>query len=331
LPKVSVITAAYNHVQFIRQSVESVQAQTFRDFEHIVIDDGSSDGTADILQSFGERITYVRQENRGAHAAINRGIRMSSGEYIGIVDSDDAWLPGKLERQVAVLDANPEAGMVYSLAYFIDSEGNRHDESWLMGTPFEDPKQIFEELLQRNRIPVVTALLRRKCLDEVGFFSEEFKALSDWDLWLRFCLRYPVLFIPEMLALYRVHQTNSWHELSGNGRVAKERLMLLRNARQNIQGSKLDDSGRHKKIRLAYGDCVLYATYDDLRRHRYGRALNYLLFACKLRPTFLADVLLAARNHPTLLKERKVLRVGPKAVLGDRGIETLQNLRRLVN
>ncbi len=330
MPKVSVITAAYNHLKFIRQSVESVQAQTFRDFEHIVIDDGSSDGTADILQTFGQ-ITYVRQENRGAHAAINRGIHMSTGEYIGVVDSDDAWLPNKLELQVALLDANPEAGMVYSLAYFIDSEGNRRDESWLMGTPFDDPNQIFEELLQRNRIPVVTALMRRTCLDEVGFFSEQFKALSDWDLWLRFCLQYPVLFIPEMLALYRVHQTNSWHELSGNGRVAKERLMLLRNTRKNLPGSKLDDPVRRKKIRLAYGDCVLYATYDDLRRRRYGRALQYLFFAGKLRPTFLADVLLAARNHPTLLKERKVLRVGPKALLGDRGMETLQSVRRLLN
>lgn len=331
MPRVSVITAAYNHVKFIRQSVDSVQAQTFRDFEHIVIDDGSSDGTAEILQSYGAQITYVRQENRGAHAAINRGIRMSSGEYIGVVDSDDAWLPNKLERQVAALDADPAPGMVYSLAYFIDSDGHRQDESWLMGTPFDDPTQIFEELLQRNRIPVVTALIRRKCLDEVGFFSEKFKALSDWDLWLRFCLRYPVLFIPEMLALYRVHQTNSWHELSGNGRVAKERLMLLRNAHKNLSGSTLDDPVRRKKIRLAYGDCVLYATYDDLRRHRYGRALRYLLFAGKLRPTFLVDVLLAARNHPTLLRERKVLRVGPKALLGDRGIERLQSVRRLLN
>ena len=174
MPKVSVITAAYNHVKFIRQSVESVQAQTFRDFEHIVIDDGSSDGTATILESFGNQITYVRQENSGAHASINRGIRMSSGEYIAVVDSDDAWLPNKLERQVAVLDAAPDAGMVYSLAYFIDGDGNRQDESWLMGTPFDDPSQVFEELLQRNRIPVVTALMRRKCLDDVGFFSETF-------------------------------------------------------------------------------------------------------------------------------------------------------------
>jgi glycosyltransferase involved in cell wall biosynthesis len=331
LPKVSVITAAYNHVQFIRQSVESVQSQTYRDFEHIVIDDGSSDGTAEILQNFANQITYVRQENRGAHAAINTGIRMSSGEYIAIVDSDDAWLPHKLERQVAVLDAAPAAGMVYSLAYFIDSDGQRQDDGWLMGTPFDDYSQIFEELLQRNRIPVVTALMRKRCLDDVGLFSEEFKALSDWELWLRFCLKYPVLFIPEMLALYRVHQTNSWHELSGNGRVAKERLMLLCNARKNLPSSMLDDPLRRKKIRLAFGDCVLYSTYDDLRQHRYRRAFQYLLFACKLRPTFLADVLLAARTHPTLLKERKVLRVAPKAVLGNRGIEMLHSVRRLLN
>ncbi|HKE60385.1 MAG TPA: glycosyltransferase [Pyrinomonadaceae bacterium] len=331
MPKVSVITAAYNHVQFIRQSVESVQAQTYRDFEHIVIDDGSSDGTATILESFGNQISYVRQENSGAHASINRGIRMSSGEYIAVVDSDDAWLPNKLELQVAMLEAAPDAGMVYSLAYFIDSDGNRHDESWLMGTPFDDASQIFEELLQRNRIPVVTALMRRKCLDDVGFFSEKFKALSDWDLWLRFCLKYPVLFIPEMLALYRVHQTNSWHELSGNGRVAKERLMLLRNAGANLPGSMLDDPVRRRKIRLAFGDCVLYATYDDLRHHRYNRALQYLFFAGKLRPTFLVDVLLAARSHPTLLKELKVLSVGPKAVLGNRGLEMLQSVRRLLN
>ena len=318
MPKVSVITAAYNHVRFIRQSVESVQAQIYRDFEHIVVDDGSSDGTADVLKSFGNRITYIRQENRGAHAAINEGIRRSSGDYIAIVDSDDAWLPNKLERQVEVLEKSPGAGMVYSLAYFINSEGVVEDHEWLMGTPFDDPNLVFEELLEVNRIPIVTALVKRSCIDEVGFFSETFKALSDWDMWLRISAKWPIIFIPEKLALYRVHENNAWHSLLKSGRVNRERLLLLQTATAAMAGTTRESKETRNRIKAAFGNRILYTTYDYCRRHEYGELIRYLLFALKQNPLYLRDVVFAARIHPTLLKKNGFVRVVPKLVLGER-------------
>jgi len=325
MPKISVITAAYNHVKFIRQSVESVQAQTYRDFEHIVVDDGSSDGTAEILKSFVGQITYIRQDNRGAHAAINEGIRRSSGDYIAIIDSDDAWLPNKLERQIEAIEKSPEAGMVYSLAYFINSKGEVQDLVWLMGTPFDDPNVAFEELLEVNRIPIVTALVKRSCIEEVGFFSETLKALSDWDMWLRISAKWSIIFIPEKLALYRVHENNAWHGLLKSGRVSRERLLLLRNATAAMAGTDHESNESRDRIRAAFGNRILYTSYEYCRRHQYGELVRYLLFALKLHPLYLRDVVFAARIHPTLFKKKGFVRVVPKLVLGERSIRDIKH------
>src|SRR5450759_1882450 len=100
--RVSVIIPSYNHERYIRQCVDSVLCQSRKDFEVIVVDDGSTDGTPDILRGFGEKITFIRQENRGTQAARNVGIQASTGEFVALLDSDDAWLPEKLQRQMEV-------------------------------------------------------------------------------------------------------------------------------------------------------------------------------------------------------------------------------------
>lgn len=160
MPKVSVITAAYNHVKFVRQMIESVQAQTFRDFEHFVVDDGSTDGTADVLKSFGDKITYIRQESRGAQAARNTAIHAASGEYIALLDSDDAWLPNKLERQMRIFEEHPGTGLVYSFAYRIDSEGKLLKDPEILGIPINNPERAFEQLVVGDPIPALTAVFR---------------------------------------------------------------------------------------------------------------------------------------------------------------------------
>jgi GT2 family glycosyltransferase len=230
LPKISIITAAYNHVNFVRQSVDSALAQTYRDFEHIIVDDGSTDGTADVLKSFGDKIRYIRQENRGAHAAINVGIRASSGEYVAILDSDDVWLPNKLERQMKVFERNPEAGLVYSLAYAIDSEGRLVEAEKIVGEPLTCPNHAFEELALKSPIPALTAIFRRRSVDEVGLFDESLKAVADWELWLRIADKWPVFCIPEPLALYRIHSNNTTHLLRRTGRIFEEMLLALEKA-----------------------------------------------------------------------------------------------------
>ncbi len=330
MPKVSIVTAAYNHVGFIRQSVESAQAQTYRDFEHIVVDDGSSDGTADVLKSFGNRITYIRQENCGAHAAINRGIRMSSGEYIAILDSDDAWLPTKLERQMQAFAQFPEAGLAYSQAHVIDAEGHLQNDRELIGKPFDDSRHAFEELLRDNNIPVLTTVFRRACIEEVGFFSETLKALSDWDLWIRICAKWTVIFVPEPLALYRVHGNNTWHALLTSGRVCKERLLLLVNASAALPGSTLERNRSREIISTTFADMVIRTAYGYWYRHQYYKAMGYLLFALRLNPMILKDGLLALKLHRMLFKDRRLMRLTTKLVLGERGTEAMRNFARLL-
>lgn len=312
MPKVSIITAAYNHVKFIRQSVESAQGQTYRDFEHIVVDDGSSDGTADVLRSFGDKITYIRQDNCGAHAAINRGIRMSSGEYIAILDSDDAWLPHKLERQMQTFKQHPEAGLVYAQAYIIDDEGEFINNGEPGGKPFANPHRAFDELLRENCIPILTAVLRRTCIEQVGFFNESLKATSDWDMWIRIAAKWPVIFVPEALALYRIHENSTWQALMKTGRVNKEHLLILENAaaafperRENINAIF-----RHTAVRTGYG--LWY-------RHQYSKAIGYLLFALRLHPMLLKDALFSLR-----------LRFMAKLIVGERGRNILRDMKRLL-
>ena len=318
MPKVSIITAAYNHVRFIRQSVESAQGQTYRDFEHIVIDDGSSDGTADILKSFGDQITHIRQENCGAHAAINRGILMSSGEYIAILDSDDAWLPNKLERQVQAFEQFPDAGLAYSQAYVINSEGDLINDREPLGRPIADSQHAFDELLRDNSIPALTAMFRRVCIEEVGFFSESFKALSDWDLWIRISAKWPVLFVPQALALYREHGNNTWDHLLKSGQVNRERLLLLDKALAALSGSIREQNKSKEIINAIIRDTALKTAYGHLYRRQYSEAKAYLLFALRLHPMLLKDALFALR-----------LRFIAKILVGEPGTEGLRVMKRL--
>ena len=328
LPKVSVITAAYNHVQFVRQSVESVQAQTYRDFEHIVIDDGSTDGTSEILKSFGDQITYIRQENRGAHAAINEGIRRSAGECIAIIDSDDAWLPNKLERQMQTFESFPQAAMVYSLAYQIDEDGSLLNGGRPIGAAFQDPAFAFEQLLEANRIPVLTVVIKKSCLEEIGFFSERLKAVSDWDLWVRISAKWPVGFTPEALALYRFHQNNASHKLLEHGTRFREHLQLLRNASAAVSGSGIDNMRRQYRVRIAFGNVILHSIYRYCYEHKYLKALGYFLFALRLRPSIIQDGILAIRLHPTFIKQKQFLRIVPRLFLGKRGLAAIREARQ---
>jgi glycosyltransferase involved in cell wall biosynthesis len=307
LPKVSVITAAYNHVQFVRQSVESVLNQTYRDFEHIVVDDGSSDGTAEVLKTFGDRIKYIRQANRGAHAAINAGIRESSGEYIAILDSDDAWLPHKLERQMPAFEESPEAGMVYAQACIIDGQSNLKNNGAPEGKPVINSQRAFEELLQSNFIPVLTAVIRRDCLEDVGFFKESLKALSDWDLWLRIALKWPIVFIPEPLGLYRLHGSNTFASLSEAGQVNREQLLIMRETPVAGTGNAIEVKRRKHELNARFTFTVMRQTYGLSYRREYSKALGYLLFAFRLRPTFLKDLPAALSLEPALFERGRPL------------------------
>lgn len=230
MPKASVIIPSYNHSAFVRQCIDSVLVQTFRDYEIVVVDDGSTDGSLDILRGYGDRIRLICQQNRGTQAARNSGIAASSGEFIAILDSDDAWLPEKLERQMEVFERRPEVGLVYSFAEVVDADGATRSLSWHLGRPVVHPQGALAQLLLGCDIPALTAVIHRRCLEAVGGFDETLLGSGDWDLWIRIAAQYPVACVEERLALYRTHTTNTTKALFLTKAVCAEHERVLAKA-----------------------------------------------------------------------------------------------------
>jgi glycosyltransferase involved in cell wall biosynthesis len=186
LPKISVIIPAYNRSKTILRAVQSVLAQTYRDFELIVVDDGSSDDTRQKLASISDaRFRYIWQENQERSAARNNGVRASQGEYIAFLDSDDEYLPDKLEVQVQYLDQHPEIGMALSGWVNVDEEGGRQ-----ICTPWiEYPGQIPPSAwLMRTPVHFCATLMRRTQFEAVGGFDLKLAYPEDVDLLLRMVL-----------------------------------------------------------------------------------------------------------------------------------------------
>ena len=206
MPKVSVIIPTYNGAKYIKQAVDSVLAQTYDDYEIIVVDDGSTDDTAELLRPYGDRITYLYQENRKLPAARNTGIRAARGQYLAFLDSDDFFLPHKLAAQARCLDERPEVGLVASGHQYIDEAGRLLQESrpWL-----GRPAITLESILFGGLAPVHAVLLRREWFDRVGGFDEQFTYCEDSDLWFRLALAGCLTaWLPVVVCQYRIHALN---------------------------------------------------------------------------------------------------------------------------
>ena len=210
MPKVSIITSAYNSAAFIRTTIDSVLGQMFTDYEYIIVDDGSTDTTASIIksyvQNFPKTIKYIHQANGGPAKARNRGIEEARGEYIALIDADDAWFPDRLAQGVKFLDENPGVALVHSQIVQIDEQGQRlpkqeRDPRGLSGRIF------FSLILRKAHIACPTVLFRKKLLEKIGLFDEAPQCIGaeDRDLWLRLTREFPVHFINQELGYYRVH------------------------------------------------------------------------------------------------------------------------------
>lgn len=205
MPKVSVIIPTYNRSKYLCEAIDSVLAQTYKDFEIIVIDDGSTDDTRNVLnERYDGRIQYLYQANQGYSVAANKGIEASVGEYIAILGDDDLWLPEKLERQVRQFDDHPEFGFVGSESLVINGQGLATDH-YKRGQGNVD---TFESLYEMPFIPALTVVIRRRCLDEVGYFDPQLPNAQDYDLWLRLAKRYRFCYMDMPLAKYRLHGSN---------------------------------------------------------------------------------------------------------------------------
>ena len=201
MPKVSVIIPAYNAAPFIRETLASVFNQTYKDFEVVIVDDGSTDETAEILASYGDRIRWATKEHQGQASAVNRAVSMARGEYFAYFDADDIMLPKKLEIQARYLDEHPEVDAVYSSdKYYCESREQTVRKR-------SNPLDSFN-LLQDCFILRTAVMHRRACVERLGPFKEKITGSDDWDMWVRISEHYRMDFIDQVLSEYRIHGKN---------------------------------------------------------------------------------------------------------------------------
>jgi glycosyltransferase involved in cell wall biosynthesis len=211
---VSVVIATYNSARFIGQALKSVLSQTYDRYEVIVVDDGSTDNTQEVLREFEAWIQYLYQENHGPSAARNAGIRLAKGDYICFLDADDQWSPNKLESQLAFLEDHSNIGLVFSDEEEISTPGTmRHSllasssfySDLIDQTPLHD---AFRKLLIENFIPTSTVMVRKACFATAGLFDESLRVVEDRDLWLRMAAHFEIACLPLVLGKKLEHEAN---------------------------------------------------------------------------------------------------------------------------
>lgn len=207
-PLVTVIIPTFNREKYIGETIQSVLDQTLNDFEIIIIDDGSTDGTKAVVCSFSDdRIHYIYQSNRGRSAARNHALNIARGRYITFLDSDDVYLPKKLQLQVDFLDTHPEFGMVYTSAYCMDEAGDLLNDTYIATVSGQIYKDIAFYVPVTITLP--TVMVRREVFDKTGGFDEKMDRFEDTDMWRRIAREFLVGAIPEFTCRLRTHTGNS--------------------------------------------------------------------------------------------------------------------------
>lgn len=227
MPTVSIITPVHNGVAYLREAIESVLSQTYRDWELFLVDDGSTDGSVDLAEEYVRRYApqirlffHPDRKNHGVSATRNLVLDQGSGTYLAFLDADDVWLPHRLESEIKALEQHPDVGMVYGKALCIDENSKEVTQPTgsfgrmgeLGGGVSYQPVHNYEVLLEPGYFdaPVATVLVRRALVLETGGFAVDLKLRGGEDqiMWILVAQRAPVLYLPECLALYRIHGTN---------------------------------------------------------------------------------------------------------------------------
>lgn len=273
-PRVSVVIPTYQAARFVGDAIESVLSQTLPADEIIVVDDGSTDSTQDVLAAFGGRIRVIRQANSGVAAARNRGAAAAGSDHLAFLDADDTWLPGKLARQVERLMTRPEVVASFTETLFVnEADGTaRH-------VRYRNDGDMVRTLLLAGCVigNNSSVLVRRSVFDEVGGYDVATSQSADWDLWLRLAERGPLDLIREPLVRYRVHASSMSRDVrlleADNLRVLEKFFTSPEHA---------DRYGIDRRAAYAHNYVVLAGSYLHARQIR--PALRSLARAAALHP-----------------------------------------------
>lgn len=300
----TVVIPTYNRAGFIAEALQSCVDQGIP-IEIIVVDDGSTDDTSDVVQNFGHTVTYIRQQNRREGAARNAGIARASAPLVAFLDSDDAFLPGKLLRDLEAFARRPDAGLIFSRATFVNEHGRT-----LHVAPTRPPvEQGVLGLVRHNYVPLSTAAVPLAVLHEVGAFSEEpsISGSYDWHLWVRIAARHPIIFVPERGAKIRSH--------SGNMMTDPRRM---EGAIMAAAASYASDPTVRPILELAKVDVRAWVELH--------RALLWAFAGSRRRP--LARLTAAISRDRAVLTDVRTWKILLRVALGRHGWEGLRSMRR---
>jgi glycosyltransferase involved in cell wall biosynthesis len=281
---VSIIIPCYNQGAFLREAIESCLSQRHPSLEIVVVDDGSTDNTAEVARSFGGAITLTQQSNRGLAAARNAGIRASRGQYVALLDSDDVCLPDRIQLQAGYLDEHPSIGLVASDAWLYDGTQRLALRSTISGSP-KNPRNFRWETRDFCMTPS-TAMFRRACFEQTAQFNEQLRrAAEDWLFAVQLAVDHDLAYLSTPTILYRVHANNA----------TKNRELV--NSENRIAADAIVSWPRFRDYPPSFrSKLLIYRSATCWRHEPKHRALSFLLRGLLTDPTQIRHVLKVVRQ-----------------------------------
>ncbi|WP_052359154.1 glycosyltransferase [Methanomicrobium mobile] len=232
-PLVSVVIPVYNGSNYVREAIDSALAQTYKNIEILVIDDGSTDNTWDILQSYGDKIRKYHKQNGGVSTALNMGIKNMRGEWFAWLSHDDLWLPENIEKKIEFLNAHPNYRMCYGEIDHINSEHKILKIYNTTGRWYPKGKMLRQMLRSGYIVDGLTTIINKECFEKIGVFNENLRYCQDYEFWYRLAQVYDLGFCKGKYSQSRVHpeQTGYIHNISCHDEFRKTRLYLYRKTR----------------------------------------------------------------------------------------------------
>ncbi len=289
MPRVTILLTCYNHLAYLPAALDGIRNQTLQDYEIIAIDDGSTDGSREWLAAQPRIQVVLNEKNLGTYGTLNKGLDLATGEFIAVLNDDDVWMPEKLAKQVALLDANPKVGLVHTEGEFIDGKGVVFEGEPLgFKFPRFETGDILLDLVYENKIIASAALFRALIVQEIGGFNENYFGSGDWEMWFRIAEHYDVGCVNEKLSQYRVHGANASHKLEKIWRddqmLREWMLPRLEDLETRFPADRLKLAKAHcwatlGTVRMLNGDAKSSrAAYRSSMHYLPGRIKNYLRY-----------------------------------------------------
>ena len=317
-PRISIVIPAYNSAEFLSAAIDSALAQTVANCEVIVVNDGSTDNTPDVLAQYEDQIRIIDQANRGLSGARNSGIRAATGELIGLLDADDIWLPTFCETLLQLVERNPDAAAYYGAVQCMSAEGV--DLPQAGGQKVVATDQFYTHLVRANWLIPSSMLLRRDIIIDAGLFDPAIRAAEDWDLWLRIGQEHPFAGTEQIVARYRLHGAS----LSAD--PAKMHLAVRQVIEKNFGLESADIEAWPYFKRIGYGGLYRYCAVTSLLRlNDWAAATDHLRKAIRIDPDLAQDIDLF---YEFALGDQAL---GERGHVVLKGISAERNMRKLID